>query len=336
MELARNHDQNNAGEGVLGMKVLIPDKIGAEAIRDLESHGFVVDHKPGISAAELVSLCPEYHAMLVRSGVKVTSEVISAAKELRIVVRAGVGHDNIDSKAAAKEGIAVANTPSANTNAAAEHALAFLMMLGKPILKAHCEMKNGVWGRGRHEGTELKGKTLGIVGFGNVGRKVARVAKALDMDVVAFDTIVCESAMDEAGVRKVMLGELFENADYITLHVPLNDSTKNLISEKELMMMKQGVRIINTARGGVIDESALLEALDSGKVAAAALDVFETEPCTNQRLVMHENVICTPHLGASTKEAQLKVSTDAAQAIAIALKERIVLNSVNGVTAIKQ
>jgi D-3-phosphoglycerate dehydrogenase len=318
------------------MKVLIPDKVNEKATRILEEASFDVDNKPGISVEELISICSDADAMIVRSGIKITKEVIDAASNLKIVVRAGVGYDNIDAKYAASKGIVVENTPFGNTNAAAEHTLTLLMLLAKHVIHSHMELKGGVWDRKKYKATELKDKTLGIVGLGNVGKKVARVAIALEMNVIAFDPFVKAAEMKELDIKKVELQELIKNSDYITVHVPLTEKTRDLISEKEFSEMKGGVRILNVARGGVINEDALELAIARGNVAAAALDVYSAEPPVCKSLIAHEKVICTPHLGASTKEAQVNVAIDAANQIIAALKEGKIENCVNGVKKIKE
>jgi len=318
------------------MKVLIPDKVNEKATEILQEAGFEVENKPGISEEDLILACGDCDAMIVRSGVKINKQVIDAATNLKLVVRAGVGFDNIDAEYAATKDVVVENTPFGNTNAAAEHTLTLMMLLAKHIIHSHTELKSGVWDRKKYKGTELKGKTLGIVGLGNVGKKVAKVAIALEMDVISFDPFVDEAGMKEFGIRKVELEELIKTSDYITVHVPLNDKTKNLISDEQFAMMKDGVRILNVARGGVVSEEALEKALESGKVGAAALDVYSAEPPVCKSLIASEKVICTPHLGASTKEAQVNVAIDAANQIVKALKEGKIENSVNGVKEIRK
>lgn len=318
------------------MKILIPDKVNEKATEILQKNGFEVDNKLGISVEELIKICSDADAMIVRSGIKITKEVIDAAKNLKLVVRAGVGYDNIDAEYAASKGIVVENTPLGNTNAAAEHTLTLMMMLAKHIIHSHTELKGGVWDRKKYKGTELKGKTLGIIGLGNVGKKVAKVALALEMNVISFDPFVDEAAMKELGIKKAELEELIKTSDYITVHVPLNEKTKDMIAEKEFAVMKDGVRILNVARGGVINEEALEKALESGKVAAAALDVYGKEPPICKSLIASEKVICTPHLGASTKEAQVNVAIDAANQVVSALKEGKIENCVNGVEVVKK
>jgi D-3-phosphoglycerate dehydrogenase len=315
-------------------KVLIPDKLEKKVTEILEEAGFEVVNKPGITVEDCAKIVADYDAMIVRSGIKVTKEILDAAKKLKLVVRAGVGYDNIDTKYAAEKGIVVENTPFGNVNAAAEHTITLLMMLAKHVIHAHHELKNGTWNR-KHEGTELKGKTLGIVGLGNVGKKVAKVALALEMDVLVYDPFVDEGKVKELGAKKAELDEIYKTSDYISVHVPLNEKTKNLISDAEFEKMKTGVRILNVARGGVVNEKALETALSNGKVAAAALDVYEQEPPVCHSLIGHNKVICTPHLGASTKEAQINVGLDAAYQIIEALKEGKVMNSVNGIKVVR-
>jgi D-3-phosphoglycerate dehydrogenase len=319
----------------MNMKVLIPDKVDKKATEILEEAGMEVENKPGISVEELVKICKDSDAMIVRSGIKITKEVIEAAKNLKVVVRAGVGTDNIDKEAAASSGVVVENTPFGNINAAAEHTLTLLMVLAKHILHSTIELKSGVWDRKKYKATELKGKTLGIIGLGKIGKKVAKVANALEMSVISYDPFIDKAAMEQVGIKKAELEELLKASDYITVHVPLNDKTKNLISEKEFAMMKDGVKILNVARGGVINEEALEDAILNDKVAAAALDVYGQEPPICQSLLAHDKVICTPHLGASTKEAQINVGVDAANQIINALKNGKIENCVNGVEKLK-
>lgn len=318
------------------MKVLIPDKVDKKVIDILKENGFEVDNKPGITVEECAKICADADAMIVRSGIKITKEIIDRAKNLKLVVRAGVGYDNIDVEYAASKGIIVENTPFGNTNAAAEHTLTLLMMLAKHIIHSHLTLKKGVWDRKSFEGTELKGKTLGIIGLGNVGKKVAKVAVALEMEVISFDLFIDKATMRKMKVKKVEFEDLLRESDYITVHVPLTDKTRNLISEKEFSMMKDGVKMINVARGEVINENALEEAIKSGKVAAAALDVYSSEPPICKSLITSEKVICTPHLGASTKEAQINVAIDAANQVVAALKENRIENCVNGVREIRK
>ncbi|MDP7179874.1 MAG: hydroxyacid dehydrogenase [Candidatus Woesearchaeota archaeon] len=318
------------------MKILIPDKVNDKATEILKTAGFEVENKPGISQEELIQICADADAMIVRSGIKITKEVIQAAKKLKLVVRAGVGYDNIDANAAAEAGVVVENTPFGNTNAAAEHTLVLLMLLAKHIIHAHTELKGGIWDRKKYKATELKDKTLGIIGLGNVGKKVAKVALAFEMNVLVHDPFVLDDVLTELKVKKAELEEIFKNSDYITVHVPLTDKTKDMISDEQFASMKEGVRILNVARGGVINEDALEKAINSRKVAAAALDVYGQEPPICKSLIANDRVICTPHLGASTKEAQINVAVDAANQIVEALKNNKIVHCVNKVEKLKE
>ena len=318
------------------MKVLIPDKLNKKATEILEGAGFTVENKPGIDVEELIKIGGDADAMIVRSGIKITKEVLDAAANLKLVVRAGVGTDNIDKEYAKEKGVVAENTPLGNINAAAEHTLTLLMMLAKHVIHSQAKLKAGEWDRKSFKGTELKGNTLGIIGIGNVGKKVAQVANALEMNIIGFDPFIDEAGMKELGIKKVELEDLIKTSDYITVHVPLNDKTRDLISEKEFGMMKDGVRILNVARGGVVNEDDLLDAINAGKVAAAALDVYGQEPPACKDLIVSDKVICTPHLGASTKEAQVNVAIDAANQIIEALKNNKVLNCVNGLEKLKE
>ncbi|MBW2983757.1 hypothetical protein KY361_01435 [Candidatus Woesearchaeota archaeon] len=317
------------------MKVLLADKISKAAVDIFEKAGIEVDNKPGLSEDELAAIISEYDAMVVRSGVKVTAKILEAGKKLKVVGRAGVGTDNIDKETAAKLGIAVENTPLGNVNAAAEHTLTMLMMLAKHVIHGTESLKKGEWERKKYKGIELKGKTLGIVGIGNVGKKVAKVALALEMDVIGYDPFVDEKTSKSMGIKKVELDKLIKGSDFITVHVPLNDKTKDMIGKKQFAQMKDSVRILNVARGGVINEKELLDALNSGKVAAAAIDVWEQEPPTLRELVESPKVIATPHLGASTAEAQENVAVDVSNQIVDALKKGKIVNVVNGVKELR-
>ncbi|MBU0614892.1 MAG: phosphoglycerate dehydrogenase, partial [Nanoarchaeota archaeon] len=313
------------------MKVLIPDKLNAKAIDILKGAGLTVENKPGITEEELIKICSDADAMIVRSGINITKAIIDAAKNLKLVVRAGVGYDNIDSRYAAEKGIAVENTPFGNTNAAAEHTLTMLMLLAKHIIHAHTELKSGVWGREKYKAIELKDKTLGIVGLGNIGKKIAKVANALEMHVIGSDPFVTSDEAAKIGVKKVEFEELIKTSDFITVHVPKTEKTINMISKPQFDMMKEGVRILNVARGGVLNEQDLEQALASGKVAAAALDVYAQEPPVCRSLIASDKVICTPHLGASTIEAQVNVAIDAANQVVLGLKSGKIENCVNKV-----
>jgi len=257
---------------------------------------------------ELVKTIPPFDGIIVRSATKVTSRVIESAENLKIIVRAGIGLDNIDLEAAKKKGIKVANTPAATTISVAELTMGLMLSAVRNIAQANMSMKNHKWEKKLFSGTELYEKTLGIIGFGKIGKEVAKRALAFGMKVIAYDVIKIETDLN---VKQVSLEELLLNSDIITLHIPLTEETKHLISEKEFNSMKDGVILINAARGGVVDEKALLNALNSGKVRAAAIDVWEKEPTDNFELVNHPNVIALPHLGASAKEGQARAGLEA-------------------------
>ncbi len=319
------------------MKVLVTDQISEKAIDIMNNAGLEVETKLNLKENEIASLAPNYDAFVIRSGVKITKKILEAGAtgRLKIIGRAGVGVDNVDKDSAKELGIVVENTPFGNTNAAAEHTIALMIILSKHIIHGNKTMKEGKWDRKCFEGTELKNKTLGLIGLGNVGKKVAKVALAFEMTVLVYDPFLSEEKFKELGVKKAELSEIYKNADYITVHVPLTEKTKNLISEKEFQLMKQNVRIINVARGGIINEDALLNALNNGKVASAGLDVYTEEPPTKKELTIHEKVVCTPHLGASTLEAQENVGIEVAEQIVLALKNNEIKNCVNGVTKLR-
>ena len=296
------------------MKVLVADPVGEEGIDILREHA-EVDIKPGLKAGELISIIGDYDAIVVRSQTQVTAEVIEAGKKLQIIARAGVGVDNIDIDAATRRGIVVVNTPTGNTTAAAEHTIALMFALARHIAQANTLLKSGEWQRNRFMGVELRNKVLGIVGLGNVGSEVARRARALEMKLLAYDPFVSEDYARNFQVELTSFESLLKEADFITIHVPLTKSTSELIGEKELALMKPSVRIINTARGGLIDEEALVKAVKDGKVAGAAFDVFSEEPITSSVLFEEDDIIVTPHLGASTAEAQAMVAEDVAEQI---------------------
>ena len=301
------------------MKVLIADPIAKEGIEALRAHA-EVDVKTGLSREELVSLIGDYDALMVRSETKVTKEVIEAGKKLQAIGRAGVGVDNIDVEAATSRGILVVNAPTGNTISAAEHTVAMMLALARRIPQAYQVLKSGVWRRQDFVGVEVRNKTLGIVGLGNVGTEVARRAKGLEMRVIAHDPFVSEEYATALGVKLVSLDELLKESDFITVHTPITKATRGLIGAKELAKVKPSVRFINCARGGIIDEQALFEAVEAGKVAGAAIDVFSTEPTTDSILFKSDKIIVTPHLGASTAEAQTQVAIDAAEQVITVLK----------------
>ncbi|MBD1900204.1 phosphoglycerate dehydrogenase [Coleofasciculus sp. FACHB-64] len=296
-------------------KVLVSDPIDQVGI-DILSQVAQVDIKTGLSPEELVRIMPEYDALMIRSGTHVTKEIIEAGTQLKIIGRAGVGVDNVDVPAATRQGIVVVNSPEGNTIAAAEHALAMMLSLSRYIPEANQSVKSSQWDRKSFIGAEVYKKTLGVVGLGKIGSHVASVAKAMGMKLLAYDPFISVERADELGCRLVDLDMLFQESDYITLHIPKTPETTHLINAEAIAKMKPTTRIINCARGGIIDEAALAEALKAGKIAGAALDVFETEPLGESELrSLGKNLILTPHLGASTAEAQVNVAIDVAEQI---------------------
>ncbi|MBL7119116.1 MAG: phosphoglycerate dehydrogenase [Dehalococcoidia bacterium] len=310
------------------MKVLVTEPITAEGI-DILSQQADVDVKLGLRPEELISLIGDYEALMVRSETKVTQEVIKSGKKLQVIARAGVGVDNIDLDAATQRGIVVVNVPTANTIAAAEHTIALMLALARHIPQAHTHLKGGAWQRNDFVGVEIRNKTLGIIGLGNVGSEVARRVQSLQMKVIAHDPFISPEYAHNLRVELVSLESLLKESDFITLHLPLTPSARGLIGSKELSLVKPSVRIINCARGVLINEQALLKAIEEGRVAGAALDVFSEEPPVNNPLLKNEKVIVTPHLGASTEEAQVTVATDAAQQVAAVLSGQPARYAVN-------
>jgi D-3-phosphoglycerate dehydrogenase / 2-oxoglutarate reductase len=312
-------------------RVLIADELSPRAVEILASHAEVeVEVKTGLVGAALYEAVKGVHGLAVRSATKVTAEVLEAARELKIVGRAGIGVDNIDVPAASRRGVIVMNTPSGNAITTAEHALFLLCSLARHIPRATASMKAGKWDKKKFQGTELFDKTLGIIGLGNIGRIVADRALGLRMKVVGYDPFLTAEAAQRIGVELLPLDAIWKRADMITVHTPLNADTRGLIGAAALAQMKDGVLIVNAARGGIVDEAALYEALESGKVGGAALDVFAEEPPPKDHpLILHERVICTPHLGASTEEAQEKVAVEVAEQLVAYLLRGEVKNAVN-------
>jgi len=296
------------------MKVLVADPISNAGI-DILSSCAQVDVKPGLKPEELMSIIGDYEALLVRSQTQVSAEVIQAGKKLQAIGRAGVGVDNIDVEEATRRGIVVVNAPSGNTVSAAEHTIALMLSLARHVPQASAMLKSHVWRRGDFMGTEVKGKTLGIIGLGNVGSEVARRALGLEMKLIAYDPFISIEHARNLQVELLTLERLLKESDFITLHTPLTKSTKSLIGVKELALVKPTVRIINTARGGLIDEEALVKAINENRVAGAAIDVFSKEPCTESILFESDKIIVTPHLGASTTEAQVLAATEVAEQV---------------------
>ncbi len=310
------------------MKVLVAESIGDEGI-NLLSNDAEVDIRLGLKPEELTSIIGNYEALVVRSQIKVTASMIEAGKKLLIIARAGVGVENIDIDEATRRGIIVVNAPTSNTTAAAEHTIALMLALARHIPQANATLKSGVWQRTNFVGTEIRNKTLGIIGLGNIGSEVARRARGLEMRVIAYDPYISLDHASNLHVELVPVEQLLKNSDFITLHIPLTKSTEKLIGEKELALVKPTVRIINTARGGLIDEAVLVQAVKEKRVAGAAFDVFSTEPPTSNSLFMDENIIVTPHLGASTTEAQAMVSEDIARQIIAVFKGQTARYAVN-------
>ena len=296
------------------MKILISDKTSPKCAEILRNAGHEVDEKFGISPEELLKIIGDYDGLIVRSATKVTREVIEAAKNLKVIGRAGSGVDNIDVKAATEKGIVVMNTPGANTNAVVELTLTYLFALSRHLYQASHSMKEGRWEKKKLTGTEVQGKLLGVIGYGKIGREVAIKSRCLGMEVICYDPYVGRDLIDQFGVRLVGdLDDLLTRADYITIHVPKTPETINYIRKEHFEKMKKGVYFINCARGGIVNEKDLLWALNEGIVAGAGIDVYEKEPPEDLSLVQHPNVICTPHLGASTYEAQENVGVQIAQ-----------------------
>lgn len=295
------------------MKVLICDKVSKGAIEKMKSSGIDVDDKAGITPEELLSIVENYDVLVVRSATKVKKNVIDVAKNLKLIVRGGVGVDNIDVETAKEKGIEVMNTPKASTESVAELAIGLIFSLARKIPQADKSMKEGKWEKKAFEGFEIGGKTLGIIGIGRIGQAVAKKANSLGMNVIAYDIFIKESPL--SFVKMVSKEELLKNSDFITLHIPFDKATGPTLSDKDFEIIKEGAFIVNVARGGTVDEKALLSALNSGKVAGAAIDVFEKEPTDNMELVKHQNTICTPHIGASTKEGQGRVGDEVAEII---------------------
>jgi len=301
-------------------RVLVCEPIAEEGVQLLRQAGAQVDVCLGLSPRELVEAVRGYHALIVRSQTKVTAEVVRAGQALQVIGRAGTGVDNIDVEAASERGIIVVNAPTGNTISAAEHTIALMLALARNIPQADAALRRGQWERTRFLGSELRGKTLGVIGLGQVGSEVARRARGLEMRVVAYDPYVPAERARVLGVELVPLEELLRQADFITVHTPLTEATRGLIGQEQLRLMKPSARVINTARGGIVDEEALYQALKEGWIAGAALDVFQDEPVTEHRLFALDNVVVTPHLGASTAEAQERVALDVAEEVLAVLR----------------
>lgn len=312
-------------------KVLIADKLSPEGIEILErAEGLEVLNKPGLSPEELLEIIPDFDGLVIRSGCKVTAEVIAAATNLKVVGRAGIGVDNVDIPVATARGIVVMNTPFGNNITTAEHAVALIISLARSIPQASASMKSGKWEKSKFSGMELFNRTAAVIGAGNIGRVVVSLLQGLGMHVIVFDPYLTEEAATAIGVEQVTFDEMLERADVITVHVPKVKETVGLLNAEALKKVKPGVFIVNAARGGIVDEEALLDALNSGQVGGAGLDVFvEEPPPENHPLVAHPNVICTPHLGASTSQAQLNVAISVTEQVRDYLLDGVVSNALN-------
>jgi len=310
-------------------KVLISDKMDPNAARIFQERGCDVDVITGKTPEELKAIIGQYDGLAIRSSTKVTKEILEAATNLKVVGRAGIGVDNVDIPTASAKGVVVMNTPFGNSITTAEHAIALMFALARQLPEADASTQAGKWEKNRFMGVEVTGKTLGLIGAGNIGSIVASRALGLRMKVVAFDPFLTPERAVEMGVEKADLETLLVKADFITLHTPLTDQTRNILSAENLAKTKKGVRIVNCARGGLVDEKALKDLLDSGHIAGAALDVFESEPAKDSPLFGTPNFICTPHLGASTTEAQVNVALQVAEQMADFLVTGGVTNALN-------
>jgi D-3-phosphoglycerate dehydrogenase / 2-oxoglutarate reductase len=310
-------------------RVLISDKLSPAAVAIFKERGVAVDVKPGLDKEELAKIIGDYDGLAIRSATKVTAKLLEQATNLKVVGRAGIGVDNVDIPAATARGVIVMNTPFGNSITTAEHAVALMFALARQIPTADASTQAGKWEKNRFMGVEITAKVLGIIGCGNIGSIVATRGVGLKMRVIAFDPFLSEERAAELGVEKVELEDLLKRADFITLHTPMTAQTKNILSAENIAKTKKGVRIINCARGGLVDEAALRAALDSGHVAGAAFDVFVEEPATTNPLFGHPNVVATPHLGASTNEAQENVALQVAEQMSDYLTRGAISNAVN-------
>ncbi len=312
-------------------KIVLLDPLSEDGIKLLEAaHGIEYEERTGLKGEELRQTLAEFDGAICRSGVKITAESLAGNQRLRAIARAGVGVDNIDTKAATRQGIIVMNTPGGNTVSTAEQAFALMLALSRNIHPAYQALIEGRWDRKLFTGTQLAGKTLGIIGMGRIGQVVAKFAKAFDMKVLAYDPFLSPQRAQELGVHSVeTVHEMLPEVDYLTAHTPLNDATRGIIGKKEVDMIKPGARLVNCARGGIYDLDALVEGMKSGKLGGVALDVYEEEPCTKHPLFGMKNVVCTPHLGASTEEAQSNVALEAVELLIDYFTNGIIKQAVN-------
>ncbi len=295
------------------MKVLISDPVAPEAVKKLEDAGLQADVNTGLSPDELIETIPGYHGIVVRSATKVTREVIEAGTDLKVIARGGIGLDNIDRVAAKEKGIAVVNTPGASSQSVAELAFGHMLSVSRRLGEANVSMKDGRWEKKKFKGVEVTGKTLGIIGIGNIGAYLAGMGNAFSMRVIAYDPYVDADKLAGKNIELVELETLLTESDYISLHVPVTDTTRHMLSDEQFGKMKEGAILVNCSRGGVVDEPALVRAVESGKIKGAAMDVFEKEPITaDNPLLGVPNIYLTPHIGASTVEGQFRVGLDVA------------------------
>ena len=313
------------------MKILVSDKLAQEGLDILQANKeFKVDCKYDMTPDQLKKVIKDYDALIVRSGTQVTADIIEASDKLRVIGRAGVGMDNVDLKAATKKGIVAMNTPAGNTTSTAEHTFSMILALSRNIPQAYASMKAGRWDRAKFSGVELHGKTLGVIGLGRIGSTVAKFAGAFGMHVLACDPYLSREVAEQKGVKLAEFKDILKKADYISVHIPKSSETKGMIGEKEFGMMKKTVRLINCARGGIVDEAALAKALEQKKIAGCALDVFDNEPLDPASpLLKLDNCVVTPHLGASTSEAQVNVAIEIAHTVSNALLGKGIVNAAN-------
>ena len=305
-----------AEQGARGREALVCDEVDASLARILESNGMTVAYEPSITAGRLLEVAGRFDAIVVRSRTKVTADIVSRAERCRVIARVGVGLDNIDVGAAEARGIRVVNAAEAATTAVAELVLALMLSMARQVPRADAGMRGGDWLKSEIRGTELRGKYLGIVGLGNIGRRLGRLARALNMNIIGHDVVPIDAEFArDVGLMKADLDTLLRSSDYVSLHVPLLDSTRHMIGAEKLALMKPTARLINTSRGGIVDEDALYDALESGRLAGAALDVFESEPAAGHRLSRLDGTVLTPHVGAMTAEAQALAANVAAEKI---------------------
>lgn len=311
-------------------KILVSDPISPDGLKSLTDHSdFNVDIQTDLNETELAEIIPNYEGLIVRSQTQVTSNIIAAAPNLKVIARAGVGVDNIDVEAATKHGVIVINAPDGNTISATEHSMAMILSMARNVPQAHQSLKNGKWDRKAYRGTELYNKTLGVIGAGRIGIGVAKRAQSFGMNILAFDPYLSEDKAKELNVTRATVDEIAEQADFVTVHTPLTPKTRGIVDKAFFEKAKPTLQIINVARGGIIDEDALVEALDTNQIQGAAIDVFESEPATESPLVAHDKIIVTPHLGASTVEAQEKVAVSVANEIIDIFEHGNVVNAIN-------